>query len=188
MNKTQKNILKTAKKEFLKYGFKNASLNEIVKKAGFTKGAFYGYYKNKEALFNALVEETMDKFNKLFSYRENTYCPIKYENTICKLIGCSYIQIVEYIYKNFKNFTLVLSCANGTKYSDFVDKLAKERIKNIEKTTYMDNVTHHMVISGYFTSLFEIVLHNMDKEEAFKYARNISDFYTEGLKSLHKNK
>ena len=41
---TQRRILEVGKKEFLEKGFKDASLNKIVAEAGFTKGAFYGYY------------------------------------------------------------------------------------------------------------------------------------------------
>ena len=46
-----------AKEEFLQKGFQKASLRNIVKQAGVTTGAFYGYYESKEALFDALVCE-----------------------------------------------------------------------------------------------------------------------------------
>ena len=52
---TQKRILEVGKREFLKKGFKDASMRAVVKEAGFTQGAFYGYYDSKEALFDALV-------------------------------------------------------------------------------------------------------------------------------------
>lgn len=52
---TQMKILEVGKKEFLEKGFKDASLNKIVAEAGFTKGAFYGYYPDKAALFEDLV-------------------------------------------------------------------------------------------------------------------------------------
>ena len=51
---TQRRILEVGKKEFLEKGFKDASLNQIVAEAGFTKGAFYGYYPDKTALFEDL--------------------------------------------------------------------------------------------------------------------------------------
>ena len=41
-------ILSAAMQEFLKKGFKSASLRNIVKTAGVTTGAFYGYYDSKE--------------------------------------------------------------------------------------------------------------------------------------------
>ena len=44
-------ILSAAKREFSEKGFQSASLRKIVKDAGVTTGAFYGYYKSKEELF-----------------------------------------------------------------------------------------------------------------------------------------
>ena len=41
---TLQKILEAAKREFLEKGFKSASLRSIVKTAGVTTGAFYGYY------------------------------------------------------------------------------------------------------------------------------------------------
>ena len=40
-----------AKSEFLEKGFQSASLRNIVKTAGVTTGAFYGYFSSKAALF-----------------------------------------------------------------------------------------------------------------------------------------
>ena len=48
ISETQRKILEIGKREFLEKGFKDASLRKIVAEAGFTKGAFYGYYANKE--------------------------------------------------------------------------------------------------------------------------------------------
>ena len=53
---TLEKIEQAALAEFLDKGFLGASLRQIVKNAGVTTGAFYGYFSSKEALFNALVE------------------------------------------------------------------------------------------------------------------------------------
>ena len=53
---TLNHILLAAMEEFSDKGFLGASLRQIVKKAGVTTGAFYGYFSSKEALFAALVE------------------------------------------------------------------------------------------------------------------------------------
>lgn len=52
-------IHQAAKAEFLEKGFRGASLRNIVKSVGMTTGAFYGYYKSKEELFEALVGSPM---------------------------------------------------------------------------------------------------------------------------------
>ena len=52
---TLNRIFSAALQEFLEKGYQSASLRNIVKMAGVTTGAFYGYYKSKEELFEALV-------------------------------------------------------------------------------------------------------------------------------------
>ena len=61
IHSTREKILEAGKKEFLEKGFRDASLRTIVKEAGVTTGAFYGYYKSKEDLFDALVTEPYEK-------------------------------------------------------------------------------------------------------------------------------
>ena len=53
---TLENIEQAALAEFLDKGFQGASLRQIVKNAGVTTGAFYGYFSSKEALFASIVE------------------------------------------------------------------------------------------------------------------------------------
>ena len=55
-NVTLKKIQEAAMAEFLDKGFQGASLRQIVKNAGVTTGAFYGYFSSKEALFASIVE------------------------------------------------------------------------------------------------------------------------------------
>ena len=52
-------LLSAAKKEFLQKGYKTASLAEICRAAGVTTGALYKRYEGKEALFSALVADTI---------------------------------------------------------------------------------------------------------------------------------
>ena len=54
---TLERIHSAAQAEFLEKGYQAASLRNIVKNAGVTTGAFYGYYGSKEELFSALVDE-----------------------------------------------------------------------------------------------------------------------------------
>ena len=52
---TLEKIQEAAMDEFLNKGFLGASLRQIVKNAGVTTGAFYGYFSSKEALFASIV-------------------------------------------------------------------------------------------------------------------------------------
>ena len=57
MSATLESIQRAAMQEFLDKGFQGASLRQIVKNAGVTTGAFYGYYASKEELFEAQAQE-----------------------------------------------------------------------------------------------------------------------------------
>ena len=63
---TLENIHRAAKAEFLEKGYKDASLRNIVKSVGMTPGAFYGYYKSKEELFEAIVGEHYEYIRNRF--------------------------------------------------------------------------------------------------------------------------
>ena len=53
---TLEKIQRAAMEEFSEKGFLGASLRQIVKQAGVTTGAFYGYFSSKEPLFASIVE------------------------------------------------------------------------------------------------------------------------------------
>ncbi len=50
-------ILDGARKAFLAEGFDAASMNEIAREAGVSKGTIYSYFPSKDALFAALIRE-----------------------------------------------------------------------------------------------------------------------------------
>jgi AcrR family transcriptional regulator len=53
---TRDYLLRAAEQVFAERGFHGASLDEVASVAGFTKGAVYSNFKNKEDLFLALLE------------------------------------------------------------------------------------------------------------------------------------
>lgn len=53
----RRQIIEGAREIFLRDGFDGASMNEITKAAGVSKGTVYAYFPSKEALFEALIRE-----------------------------------------------------------------------------------------------------------------------------------
>ncbi len=49
-------LLDCAEELFFARGYENTTVNDVIAKAGVSKGAFYHYYASKEALLEALVE------------------------------------------------------------------------------------------------------------------------------------
>src|ERR671930_1297178 len=50
-------LMRAAAKVFAKRGLQQASIDEVAEEAGYTKGAFYANFKNKEELFLAMLDE-----------------------------------------------------------------------------------------------------------------------------------
>ena len=53
--RTRQRLLNGARDVFLKTGYQGATLDDIAAAAGFTKGALYWHFPNKQALFLALI-------------------------------------------------------------------------------------------------------------------------------------
>ncbi len=54
-------LMESAASVFARRGLQQASIDEVAEDAGFTKGAFYANFKNKEELFLAMLDERFAK-------------------------------------------------------------------------------------------------------------------------------
>src|SRR3954468_7996858 len=55
--RTRRLLMAAASKVCAKHGLERASVDEVAKEAGFTKGAFYSNFRSKEELFLAMLDE-----------------------------------------------------------------------------------------------------------------------------------
>ena len=193
-NSTLAKIHSAAMLEFQKKGFQRASLRNIVKAAGVTTGAFYGYYNSKEELFDALVGEQAKYVLQLFDTTLEDFEKLPGETQTRQMTEISSDAIsgmIDYVYDNYDVFKLIILHAEGTKYSDFVHQLV---IKETESTfAYIDTLKQmgysvepinknliHIVASGLFSGIFETIVHDMPKEEAQEYIRQLQRFCAAG--------
>ena len=198
LTNTQKRILDVGKREFLEKGFKDASLRAIVKEAGFTKGAFYGYYSSKEALFDALVSPAADELLNQFVQAQQAHYELIPEDKAeqCQDLSTSYLNyFINYIYDNFDAFKLVICCSEGTRYANYIHELVElevdqtenyyqhlRRLGKLKGTVNRD--LHHMITSAYFTAVFETVAHDMTREQAIDYVNELAVFFNCGWSGL----
>lgn len=197
-NNTLDNILNAAKAEFLEKGFRGASLRNIVKNANVTTGAFYGYFKSKEDLFDALVSEPADfimrEFNRIQT--EFTYLtPDEQEAGMGKISKNSLIDWIDFIIDNSDVFKLILKSSEGTRYENFIHDMVTREVQatydfiktlnqNGKNIPCPDDNLAHILISGMFTAYFEIALHDMPKESAKKYVDDLSKFHIAGWAAI----
>ena len=86
----RRQILDGARKVFLDLGFDGASMGEIARAAGVSKGTLYVYFTDKNALFEAIVEEENLEQGKLIF----NFDPERDVTTTLMEFGRAYIQIL----------------------------------------------------------------------------------------------
>lgn len=188
---TREKILQSAKKEFMEKGYREASLRNIVKQAGVTTGAFYGCYKSKEELFEALVKEAADG---LYDWYERSHTEYVQRSAEEQLNGMRQVtddlvpEVVKYVYRHFDAFKLLFCHSEGTGYEHYLDRLidietrsTMDFIEALKEAGYVLKICPgeklaHIISSQYFQALYEMISHDMPFEEASEYLRVLGDF------------
>ena len=197
-NATLEKIHEAAMAEFLDKGFQGASLRQIVKNAGVTTGAFYGYFSSKEALFASIVEPhaaaLMGRFME--AQTSSSELPEQEQPEHRGLESSQCVNwMVDYICDHREPVKLLLCKAEGTSYEHFVHNMVEVEVEYTLR--YMDVLRRlgrevpelsqslcHIIASGMFNGLFEIVVHDMPKEQALRDVEQFRTFYTGGWLKL----
>ena len=110
------NLLASARKEFLEYGFHDASLRRISADSGVSTNSIYTRFGDKSGLFTAIVKEAADELMAIYS------------DSIKKAGEAADISraedagdegtdlVLEYIYGHLEEFKLIFCCSAGTEY------------------------------------------------------------------------
>ena len=56
-------VLDAARAVFQQHGLAGANMREIARRAGYTPGAIYSYFDSKEAIYGALLAESLERLN-----------------------------------------------------------------------------------------------------------------------------
>ena len=196
--KTHEKILESGKKMFLSDGYERTNLRDLCKDAGVTTGAFYRHFTDKSALFSALVEPVARRI--LLKYDAAEAQCLGYidagnfdelwtvtEETIAAFIHC--------IYDQFDEFKLLLCCADGTKYVNFLNEMVEREVqatyrmyaileKNGVPFRRLDENALHMLTHAYFSCIFETVLHDYEKQEALQSTHILAEFFSAGWRKI----
>ena len=135
---TKQKILDCAKEEFLDKGYSNASLRLICKKAGVTTGALYFFYKNKEDLFRAIVDDTLNEFITILQeFLSKSFTIEAQLETLCDDLKDMQIikNIVHYLYQNYDVFQILLKRSQGSIYENITEQFVDIFEKYYERLT-----------------------------------------------------
>ncbi|MCK5284332.1 MAG: TetR/AcrR family transcriptional regulator [Alphaproteobacteria bacterium] len=123
MAKTTKlKLIENAGNLFLKQGYEGTSINDVVNKAGVSKGAFFHYYSNKQAI----LKEVIDKYA-----REQLIESLEKHMSATSSVKESLFNWIEEIFTNFKNKGFKGGCLVGNMALELSeqDDIIRENIK-----------------------------------------------------------
>ncbi len=185
---TLERIQQAALEEFSEKGFLGASLRQIVKNAGVTTGAF----------FASLVEPHAAALMGRFMEAQTGFAELPEEEQPAHMGEASgdYVDwMVDYICEHREPVKLLLCRADGTSYEHFIHNMVEVEVESTLR--YMEVLRRlgkdipplnrslcHIIASGMFNGLFEIVIHDMPREQAFQDVTQFRSFYTAGWLKL----
>ena len=191
-------VLACAKKEFLEKGYKDASLRVIAQAAGTSTGSIYTRFKDKAGLFDAIVGPAADQLKDMFLEIQENFHSLDdstQEAEMGEYTSRHQMEMLEYIYDHFDEFRLLLDCSDGTRFSSFVDELVDIEVEYTYKYMEVINcesvksgvVTEdfiHIIVTAYFNGMFEVVRHNMSRDDARKYIRLLNRYHMQGFSTV----
>ena len=190
---THQRIFDSGMKMFLANGYERTNLRDLCADAGITTGSFYRHFTGKEDLFSFFVQPAVDEINKLFEdceLRCREAVKTGDARNLWNLVEVK--EILDYIYRHFDRLKLLLKCADGTKYSGFLNEvvcmeadislqsLREAKAHGLLSANLPSEIEMHMICHAYISSLFEAVLHDLNREDMEKYVCTIVDFFTAG--------
>ena len=181
-------LIKCAKKVFLTNGFTKASLRKISSDAGLTTGAVYFFFKDKDGLLGAIVDEPLNKILTVLQQhfaedeQEDFTSYVHFEGDHDELAE----TLVSLMYDNYDAMIILLQKSAGSRYENIIDRIISlteenylemaqkyaEAIKGKHVNTYMLHWFCHVHINA-FVHLLE---HEKNRDNAMKNIKSVMEF------------
>lgn len=187
---TKELLIISAKKEFSEKGYMKASLRKICSEAGVTTGALYFFFKDKEELFGALVDEPIDRLFELLYRHFDEESKAMAQPSEYKHSDGDHDRfaeaLVSHLYHNYDAFILLIKKSQGSCYGDFLDRITLFLEKRY--FTFMSNYAKehhwnapneffvHFIVHTSVNSLVQLLLYEKDVEKAVAVQKKLLDF------------
>jgi AcrR family transcriptional regulator len=134
-DEVRNNILRAALSEFRQNGYLQASMRQIALAAGITIGNIYRYFKNKEELFDYIIQPVYEQYRIYMidirgiidlSYSHDTPNTLNYFNKIeSTLVG---------LFKTYSaELTILINQSEGSKYEQVKSELVEMTFSILER-------------------------------------------------------
>ena len=190
---TRQHLLECAKREFLEKGYMKASLRNICKEAGVTTGALYFFFKDKEDLFAALVEEPLKHL--YLTMEEHYAAEMRSETQVVRLeqndddLETSR-EIIRQMYANRDAFLLLLTKSQGSRFENCLDEVVDiseqqyrrlcDMVTNATGRPRVDDYMTHWMAHIMVDTFVHLFLHETEERVALKHVDALTMYLVRG--------
>jgi TetR/AcrR family transcriptional regulator len=197
----QEKVFDAAVGEFASKGYRNASMNSLVKTAGISKGSLFAYFKTKCDLFHGVLEiATLRVKSHLKQFRDRT-ADLDFFNRLETLARAGFVFIDEHPLMARIYFHLLQSgeAPFGAERvlelrregDEFVANLVREAVArgelrpdlDIPRVAFLINTVMERLLQGYYTEFLAsgLGLYRGDPEELDQWIKATIDLFRHGL-------
>lgn len=191
-SQTTDRIIRNVRDEFLTYGYEKASLNRVSERVGITTAGLYKHFRNKEDMFYFLVKDTLSDFYKLTEQDSIQMEEITDYNPFDSDWATFW---TDFIFSHYDGVKLLICCSKGSKYESFEEEAIRieaegnkqyaELLQRAGKSTkIITDMQWHILSTTYVHLIFEIVRHDMNREEAYNHLLFVSELIYPGWKTI----
>jgi len=196
---TKNLIIEVARKIFLEQGYKKANIRDIANAANVSTGAIYGYFINKEKLYEAAIGPLPKEYYYKYIKAVTKIKDVDYLSMVKKLKQSHYDGIelfLDYVYADIVAWKLVIN-GEGTNYHSHLHSIVKKEVaafnsfldlleKNGIKFFRPNKNLVKSLLLNLVEDLVQIIKLDLDRDEAIEYSTQLADFFFEGWIKLLK--
>jgi AcrR family transcriptional regulator len=193
----QQRIDQAALETFAEEGFAGATIAEIARRAGISTGNVYRYYPSKEALFRALLPESLAaRLRDLLRRRSAALAGVKDYRTLPETSEYSVLAraTLDFAAENRLRLVILLGRAEGTEHEGFAQELVAELAERAiahfraeDPSLTLDRAMRfglEEIYRNFVATLVRILEHFQDAEQIRAAVERVSRYHRVGLKSF----
>lgn len=189
-------ILAAARREFMEHGFMGANMRSIATRADQNLGNVYNYFKNKDALFQAVLEKTLKSLDEATQFIKN-WRPTTEQPTYTLEEERMTLHItIDYVVNNREDVTLLAFKSQGStlellpemlaeEMTNLFEMIMKEVVKFNDEFRYVPTRFFINNLIRYFmNNLLDMIRQSSSKERMLELSEEFLIFYYNGLLAL----
>lgn len=178
-------ILAAAEDLFYQHDYRSTKLTDIAARANVPVALIYSYFRNKAALFDAVVQSVYDNFYT--ALEEEEAMGLEEPAEAIAEIGLTYIFD---LFKDHRRFVILVDKSAGTRHEhakdQLVDRLQKHIVLGLPRYTdkTYDPIFLHILANNFTEGMCEIARHYKGQQWATDMFNLLLFSYMKGIEAL----